>query len=478
MKDELEIKGYWWLPKTPDKKVFGELTYVPGETLKLKLQGTLKDSDSRGEPGHRDFINPRIVYGVSQGSKKITLYDCMQDGLSSTNGAIHLTSFTALAAFVGFHFSSDEGIKFKGISIQYLNLDEWANQHPFHSEKNHGDDEISEIIKYRPPSTTTAKLEGFEIQIVYWGPKSNLGRNRVELSYETRVNVVAEEEKSFEDFLDYLRRVQNFLGLIMGFPTYPLEMTGMTDANKETDIDVHLPIEIYYPVAWWPGNLDEQFFARMMFTLPLIGKDFETYFREWMAKYDLFEPVINLYFSVLYDVHGYLQVEFLSLAQAIETYHRRRFGGSYQPKDEYLGGLYEVFVDSIPAAIPGDYRDSIVGKLRYLYEYSLRRRLKEVIRSIKGELDFDFIQSREVMGIFVSKVVDTRNYLTHHTKDLEKGAVITADEFLMLITKLQIVLEVCFLKEIGFDTAQIRERITKSRRHQYLVAKVLDQSEE
>ena len=42
MTEQIIIKGYWWLPSSPDTAVAGILTYTPNESIVLELVGQLK----------------------------------------------------------------------------------------------------------------------------------------------------------------------------------------------------------------------------------------------------------------------------------------------------------------------------------------------------------------------------------------------------------------------------------------------------
>jgi hypothetical protein len=66
---------------------------------------------------------------------------------------------------------------------------------------------------------------------------------------------------------------------------------------------------------------------------------------------------------------------------------------------------------------------------------------------------------------FVTKVVDTRNYVAHYDKRMQKRAA-TIEEMAQLCQKLRCLLEAVMLDELGFDQPKIRElmeRVESSR---------------
>ncbi len=140
-----------------------------------------------------------------------------------------------------------------------------------------------------------------------------------------------------------------------------------------------IPIDIYYSAASWPDTLIETHESTMLFTLSAIEANFEVYLRNWIEKFDLLAPSINLYFSVLYNPHSYAEVKFLSLAQAIETYHRRVFGGKYLSDKEYHSSIFLKLIDAIPNVIDKDFLTSLKSRLHYGNEYSFRTRIREIV---------------------------------------------------------------------------------------------------
>ena len=84
----------------------------------------------------------------------------------------------------------------------------------------------------------------------------------------------------------------------------------------------------------------------MLFTFKDISDRFEILLKNWFEKADTLGPVYDLYFGTLYNPRMYLQHQFLSLIQAIEVYHRRKFEGKYLSDDDYEP-IYEKFEEFI-----------------------------------------------------------------------------------------------------------------------------------
>jgi len=171
----------------------------------------------------------------------------------------------------------------------------------------------------------------------------------------------------------------------------------------------------------------------------------DTYF----AKRELLAPVYELFFGSLFNPNTYPDFQFLSLVQSLETYHRRTTPDArYLPEDEYLEETYPEIVSSLPGSLPGPLRDKLKGALRYANEWSLRKRLQDLV----AEIPVTSIAGDD--PAFVGRVVDTRNYLTHYTEELEQKAW-RGHELMNAVEELRRLLAFLLLSELGLDSGTV-----------------------
>ena len=123
---------------------------------------------------------------------------------------------------------------------------------------------------------------------------------------------------------------------------------------------------------------------------------------------------MDLYFSTIYNENQIPRVEFLTLAQSVEAYHRITVSG----------------------------------------KFTLRERLAELAKKHDNLLKV-FIGDAEEFSAAISEL---RNKLTHPN---EETANLNKDyrKFLKFSERMALLLEVCFLNEIGFNQEQIKEII-------------------
>ena len=200
----------------------------------------------------------------------------------------------------------------------------------------------------------------------------------------------------------------------------------------------------------------------MVFTFKDISDNFEAILKNWIEKSKILQPVYDLYFGTLYNPSMYTQHQFLSLIQALESYHRRKYVAKYI-SDKDFSGLYERLIEAIPQDIRSDFKKSLYQKMKYLNEFSLRKRLKKIFKNHGGLVD-SIIQNQVN---FIEDVVNTRNFLTHSNKELESKSK-KGKELYWLTRKMKFLLEICLLSELGITDESIKSLVSRNQKYQYL----------
>jgi hypothetical protein len=443
MIEEFEYKGIWWLPDKPEKQISGTLRFTPNEGGVLELMSSFKDIQ----------VEPEIILGVSSNGKNITLHKCFDTKTNFNFPGFLTSSFYANVIFIGAHFQKLEDIKFKSISIHYSHLDEWVNISGFNIKPPGEEKEL--IIKYKLPEPIKADVSNVLkvlINIRATESSPSFVQKEATIKQETEIKIETSEDKSFEDYRRIMYHIQNFLTLGITEPVHPLAIAGLTGVNKEMIEDKvnYPPVEIFYRLSDIPKSHKPLHPFDMLFTFKDISNSFESFLRNWFEKEDLLEPVYNLYFGTLYNPRMYLEHRFLSLIQAIESFHQRTYGGEYSSDEDYKV-VYDALVNSIPEGVRSGLKDRLKEYLKYGNEFSLRKRLKEIFDKNQEILD-GHIGNKKA---FIEKVVDTRNYQTHHDEELKERAA-SGEDLYRLIQKLKLLLEICLLTELGFTSEKIK----------------------
>ncbi|HOV32941.1 MAG TPA: hypothetical protein PLX23_06225 [Candidatus Hydrogenedens sp.] len=239
-------------------------------------------------------------------------------------------------------------------------------------------------------------------------------------------------------------------------PVYPLAIEGITEINKRIipinsdSSPCYPPVKIFYRLMNIPKAYKSLSPYNMLFTLTDISDRFETFLKNWFDKADLLEPFYNLYFGILYNPPTNPRPRFLSLIQAVESFHRRKFGGQYLKKEDY-NKIYEVLTKAIPDDVVCDLKERLKEYLKYGNEFSLRKRLKGIFKEYQEILN-KFIENQNA---FIELVINTRNYLTHHDEELRESAA-NSKEITSLTERLKMLAEICLLTELEFSSEEIK----------------------
>lgn len=466
----LELVGHWWLSANPKKTIAGTLKFDPVNGGSLDLLGSFQDFPEFGK-----VFDVDIILGFVDG-KRITLFRCYAKGSNmnlTAGGPVSIkSSFIVSVVFIGYHFEKKEDVVFKTLSASYSYLEDWTQitgfQFSLQSDKENHLNQYE--VKYKFPDKLEANIEGARLSLDYSFRDGGDKLREFKLTQTTFLKIEPTVACHIEEyFRSYLYHAQNFISLGVGRAVYPLIMKGK---NENCKIDLgegrteYSDIEIYYKTKEFQESSKKIHPMDMLFFLGDIKDDLEKYLNNWFKKAELIQPVYDLYFATLYSPKMYLQHEFLSLIQALEVYHRRVHGGKYLSDDDFKG-VYEKLVNAIPGETEADFQASLTGKMKYLHEYSLRKRLKKITDDFKNVIG---ILIKDV-SFFMKSIEDTRNFLTHYDTSLEDKKK-DGQELYTLTEQMKFLLEICFLSEIGMTEDKIKQLVTRSQRYQYLARNI------
>jgi len=451
--------GHWWLPSNPERRVAGILTYSPIEGVTLDLKGAFTDSLPLGQ----QFLSYRIINGVAEHGRPFTLCDCAElssnlaGGLASTIAS----TFAVRFAIEGACFQQAEEIVFHKFSINYSLIDEWTPLLPCNESPVEAEDR-QWIINYGGLAPIHAQVGSSKLTFGSQLHKS-FGLSKLSVTAVPLFISSTVEPMSLDDYLvktEFL--VRCFLMLALGQTVFPQIVSAKSHAIVQrllsgTEFEIDLPI--YFRVG--PIELEPLRRSEVLLEFKDVADNFESYLQNWFARMAVLRPVCELYFGTMTNSQMYVQHVFLSLAQALETYHRRTRGGIYMDGPTWKP-IQESLVRALPQSLDKNFRDDLKRKLHYLPQFSLRKRLKELAVEYE-EITRGVIRDT---GSFVGAVVDNRNYLTHYDKQPENQCGV--GDMHELSTKMRCLLDCCLLTEMGMDKRKVAEVMGKSRRYEWL----------
>ncbi|MFU8806455.1 MAG: hypothetical protein ACNA8W_21765, partial [Bradymonadaceae bacterium] len=137
MESELSLEGLWWHPDSPDKRVYGVLTFVPGQAIELNLKG---DSTHFWSPFDRLFAHEgdgvALIHGIVDKGQSVSVIDCWKtSGTSSTSG-YRSASFRASCLMRGTLIEDPDEIAFDAWTAGFSRLNEWFGTIAIESQRD------------------------------------------------------------------------------------------------------------------------------------------------------------------------------------------------------------------------------------------------------------------------------------------------------------------------------------------------------
>lgn len=179
----------------------------------------------------------------------------------------------------------------------------------------------------------------------------------------------------------------------------------------------------------------------------------------------------SLYFLAIYG-DQFVQGRFLALTQAIEAFHRRYRPGVYMPDESFATMVAAPLVAAIPPGLDRSLLNALQSRIRFGNEFSLRKRV--------GDL---FNEHRAALGVvidhpprLVSAIVDRRNRFTHFPVD-SLNQDNENDDWLGYNAVVRLLLELCFMKLIGFKDETLAELVRRGHDRAQLIRRFITRKE-
>src|SRR6266850_7496679 len=159
-------QGHFWQPGSPDKSVFGTLTFTRRDGANLSLADAL--------PGTGDEPETDIILGQTAGGDYVTLLHAIRIAAP----LFRLTptfpcSYHATVLITGAAFDSQADMRFSLCQIRIPELNQWVGKHGFKVEASElfsGNDCPAVQINYRTPDKQVLLSDagGLELSLAFW----------------------------------------------------------------------------------------------------------------------------------------------------------------------------------------------------------------------------------------------------------------------------------------------------------------------
>lgn len=402
-----ESAGYFWLPDNPENKLPGTLTVLSGGRVELEVPGFFDETQSHFLGDVEHF---RIV-GVTEKWGAVTLDRCFETGQTSTSGGITKTKVFAHLLIAGLIYGPDEPLMFERLQFSLDGLNDWLSCSGL--KVSHDPSARSWSYTYEPQNQITFELAqqmdgglGFSCSLP-GGPIDG----EIRLVEKAVFSLMPTEPVHLHTLTQVAQRIVHFfcfaIDQTVSINTVRAQ-SPLEQVEDRSDDDTQGPlVTLVFQSLPYSVRLPRHIESTMLFRFPQIRDRIDQIFGSWIRTYEVVQPALDLYFSARTGAYRYTEGRFLSLAQAIETLHRRTSDEATLTKCEFMDRVARILADC-----PEGDRDWLKAKLAYANELSLRSRIKRMIEPFAK-----YFGDEKENKTFVSNVVAWRNYLTHYDSE-------------------------------------------------------------
>ncbi len=408
----------FWLPANAGHTVTGRLIYKPRDGITIEAIGQITPNIGFNDSGESAL---RTIHGRLMSGGLFTLSHSFIQKRSFGAGGLGPITLHSNRVLFGGHFSDCDTVEVSSCTFSLTSLESWHDHMPFGEEQQF--DQNKELIGYdhrfRFPKTIEIPVPEPRMKVkIGWQCRRLMSIVESNMSMGAIAFITLEFDKPvpFHVARDLSFSFQTFLSLLIGarIDLRWLEFTvagdGQTAApcrmlaaqlGKSQAVEVQGPLISYSAV--------KDIFSEMV--------------TKWFARDEQAQMAAHLYFWSLLQESGPVEVRLLTAIQAIEAYYRSLPGGLYMEQEEFNRACNKI-IAAIPPEISGSHRQSLINRLRYGNEHSMRKRLLDLFSRLPEQLGIRIAAGDP--KIFVDRVVDTRNYFTHrdeHAKPQSFGGV-------------------------------------------------------
>lgn len=425
--EEFESSGEWFVAESPERKISGAITW---SSRRVTLQ--LNDSflPLEGGIGIGETSDYSAIYGETSRSELITVLDAVTSGQKftfSSAGVKRPQKLSSSWAIIGAHVTPNE--LYSEVSVRIPGLQIWISRSG-----------VEQTIVYKTettPSYVLYKVEGMAEEVfnipsieakIGWGIHRNFSGDLVsDIAVKTSAWIRIEplRPQGLDWFFEQLGKITTLLSFIAGTAMSPDQIAARA-ADSDTELSVLVALR--QELICGHKKADDFFMLRQG-----MGIELSEVFGNWFALYERIAMPSQLALSIFSSEKLWLHVEFISLIQALEGFHRAT------------------------ATIPESSDKS---------RPSLKRRLDELTHRLSPSIRKVILNGD---GSLPKSWVATRNYFTHWEETLRSSALDGMDMHRANV-RMKHLLRAILLEHAGVPQSAIEDSLQNgSRDSQYLL---------
>lgn len=445
--DDIELTGHWWDPSDVKSRWSGTLRIHPDGSARLMLL----DPPESGWNVFASNADYAVLHGISSDGKRATLLRCFTTSSGGPLGGLRHREVYVNAVLLGFHADGPDPAV-SGVTGIFRHSRSWHGSSNLKVQYS-GTLQNAQMTYGATPPLTLYDLSGVTLRMhaaLASLPSAFGDDGSFQIKEELRFDLAVDTPRPLSELDRMLAACRDLLSIAC---------QDYCDAERwlvyqGTDEDAEEAS--YHSEPIFQGRRASRRFHQMLFCFSDIADDPAPYFTRWLQEADRLKMIRSLYFSAVYG-QDFVQGRFLALTQALEAFHRRYRGGKYMPEAEFASIVAPPLYAAIPKGLDSSHVQSLKNRIKYGYEHSLRKRLADLFTEHSLALEVVMPDAHRLLP----RIVAQRNTFTHFPEALDASES-EGEEFVGFNGILQLLLELCFLKLIGFNDEGLKELVQRA----------------
>jgi Apea-like HEPN/ApeA N-terminal domain 1 len=436
LRSQFDTHGVFWKPETPDEKFTGRLVRK-GRDIELFSSPILKDVNALKEffqvlGSGGEWIH--VLHGYAPGP--CTLLGLQSFGPSGHTDfewdySLDYSNFKVSACIFGLHTGDELEETLASARLSFSGLNNWL---PFRPSVENNGEAFKLIYKKNLPPIVDVNSSAINsrVKVDVFPRLESKQSGEYESKHESCVMIEPDLPQSLSWFLELAYRFENFFSILLGTSVGLLSVAVKRDSKT----------------GWFvrrPRSRIRK--ADVRIWVRCDGVQLGTAILRWLDTLEAFRPFEALAYGTVRNSKLFVDTEFLSLAQAIESFHRvtEKTLLVDQPQfEDILASLQKSI-----AALCGD--SHIASRLNESIQHANEPNFRVRITTLFSRVSKQNLE--RLIGDpveFEQTLRQTRNFLTHPGSKKQSKVLTTARDIFLFNQKLHALLRLLVLIHLGF----------------------------
>jgi hypothetical protein len=407
-----------------------------------------------------------VIHGELDDATPVTLLQCLPVRNHSGAGGVTTLAFAVDRALLGVHVDEFETLMLGRCSVTLSSLRNWMGAAPVKKEPAAGGGVRTGIdVRFRRPEPLRVTLpdSAFDVELsLQYG--TSLESGSFVVHWDVCFSIIAHDCLAYTAADAASLQLRILLSTLIGQPV-SIKTWAMSLPTESSQRELQSQLHVLNRQVGRPVEPDV-LHSDMLLSYNELETEFPRIVQRWFARSEQEVLAGHVLFASQLLESPAVNVKFLAVLQAAEAYDRSRRDRVYMDQNAYDRAIDEL---GIPACIQDDHRQSFKSRLKYGNEYSLRKRLHCMLERIPESLRQPIA---ERVNLFVTRVVDTRNYYTHFDHTPQSNPLDGPDAF-VAAERIRFLVLATLLLDLGISEEKLVRAFERNREFQHWTSEPL-----